>query len=592
MRKLRPFLAAVLSLTAVASSHAFGGEDFLATDIANWHHADISKRGALAAQFSDGAAESICWHADYVDSYGYNPLWWAQGAATNPGNPLKRLKAALSAKSELGKVHFDDLTTVRLAFNPGARLQQLTLDQQKAAQAIAAARTNPVAMAAAMTTLNQVTIAMAEETSRVATTRPPRNAVELQMRRYLSGSLDGLIFAAETNDVAMAQHLLGVSLHAIQDFYSHSNWIDEPSRRKSTYFDSATNNWTAMGNLALYTGTYETPTQTGVKSHGKYAFPCAVMNQPGIRQVLDVGCGAFSPIASDPTCLQFKECKQGKSISGASALGVTIPNNALFLAPPGINLDSTWMAEVGAKERGIVTPQYKPIDAYRTAESEAIRATEQWLRRAGAAMEKLGKGAFLAAGHDRKLRRRLQEPQRGGDRAVGRLQQARLSVRLGGNLSAEGERFAGAALPPASHPHGQRAKRRNRRRHLRGGRWQAVSAGQHAGQGRVQPKEGDLLQRLRGGRRQRLSGRPAGSRALVAPHREPLGDRRRGRARGRPVLRQCDRGRGQGRRGRHREFLQDARRLRSGLRRTEQAGLEGIRATSRASGRARTSRFL
>jgi hypothetical protein len=376
MKKLRPLLALTLgvSIFSPAVTYGFGGEDFLILEIANWHHADISKRGGLAASFSAGAAESICWHADYVDSYGYNPLWWAGDLPS-----LKRLKAALSAKPEITKVHFDDLVTTRLN-GPNLQLKPGIVDRIKLdgiQQVPIDKRLGP---------LGQI--------PQLNTARPPRNAVELQMRRYLSGTIDGLIYAAENNDVAMAHHILGVSLHALQDFYSHSNWIDEPARRTATYFDMATTQWTQMASFTLYTGTYETPDQTGIKSHGKYAFTCTVMNQPGIKQILDVGCGAFSPIASDEVCMQFKGCKEGKPLVGASVAGIRIPNSVLYVAPVGINLDSTWMAELGAKERGIVAPGFTAQDAFRTAERNAIRASEQWLRRVGAAMTTLGKGSF------------------------------------------------------------------------------------------------------------------------------------------------------------------------------------------------------
>ena len=35
----------------------------------------------------------------------------------------------------------------------------------------------------------------------------------------------------------MAHNLLGVSLHANQDFYSHSNWIDDDDLRSRTWFE-------------------------------------------------------------------------------------------------------------------------------------------------------------------------------------------------------------------------------------------------------------------------------------------------------------------------------------------------------------------
>ncbi len=366
---LRTLLAVGVSVTALSQAQAFGGEDFITLTVNNWHHADISCRGAAGtscfrntndeatplikgtgAGFSTGAAASICWHADYVDSYGYNPLWWAEALKQGPEAGFKRLKAALACKPEITKVHFDDLVTRRLNGGLGGLSNGFG--------------------------------------------RAPRSAPEVQMRRYLSGTIDGMLYAESLGDVAMAHHILGVSLHAIQDFYSHSNWINEPVRRNKTYFDMATSEWDNLGTISLYTGTYETPTQTGVDSHGKYGFACTIMNQPGIKTLLDVGCGAFSPIASDSTCLQYKECKQGTSIAGAAIVGVTIPSNVLYFAPAGINLDSKWGAEIGAKQRKIVAPDFTARQAFDTAEGLAIKASEQWLRRVGMAMEKLGKGSF------------------------------------------------------------------------------------------------------------------------------------------------------------------------------------------------------
>jgi hypothetical protein len=438
MRQLRPLLALGLSLSALSSVHAFAGEDFLALNVNNWHHADISCTGAagkncvrfndhrsaglssLGAGFTPGAAGSICWHADYVDSYGYNPLWWAPGG-------LSRLRAALSCKPEINKVHFDDLVTMRL--NPSI-FDKLPINKVKMLDTIRrdaslTARGDAVGAAVRDVPLDAATLSQLTKTSistiqkigvdkfkidtiqKILQDRPPRNAVELQMRRYLSGTLAGLVYAAQKNDVGLAHQIIGTSLHAIQDFYSHSNWIDVPERRSKTFFDMATSEWGTLGTYTLYTGTYETPTQTGVISHGKYLFACSVMNQPGIRNLLDVGCGAFSPIASDPICLEFKECKTGKPVSGAMVTvpglpQAKIPNNLLFLAPPGINVDSTWLAEIGARERKIVAgepgalPNGLPTAraAFDTAEALATKATEQWLRRLELAMGQIGYGGF------------------------------------------------------------------------------------------------------------------------------------------------------------------------------------------------------
>ena len=58
-------------------------------------------------------------------------------------------------------------------------------------------------------------------------------------RRILGGTVAGLVWAAEHDDVAAARHVIGCGLHSIQDFYSHSNWVDAADRRTRTWFDAA-----------------------------------------------------------------------------------------------------------------------------------------------------------------------------------------------------------------------------------------------------------------------------------------------------------------------------------------------------------------
>lgn len=351
MKRFRPFLALVLSLAAVSTAprptQAFGGEDFTSTDITKWHHAHISQTAAEKAKMSKEAALSIAWHADAVDSYGYNPIWWGKGVAKNG---FTRFKAAMSAHAELTKVHFDDLYTMQA----NSQLPGRGID------------------------------------------KAPRNPVELQMRRYLSGTLAGLMYAAENNDVAMAHHILGVSLHALQDFYSHSNWVDEGDRQKATYFDMASNGttWKAMGSLTLFTGSYETDEHLGIKDHGRYSIIGSALNLPGVGKVMEYGCGSLSPISNSDTCKDYKNALKGKSPEGAKVEGVYIPKGVIYMAPAGINLDSTWLAEIGARERNLVKPGFTAQNAFNIAKSTAVRASEQWLLRLGTAMTQVGKGAF------------------------------------------------------------------------------------------------------------------------------------------------------------------------------------------------------
>ena len=74
--------------SVLAGIPLFGGEDPVLGR--PWHHESITREAAVAAGFSTAAAEELAWHADYVDSYLYNPLWWAPGG-------IPRLKASLAS---------------------------------------------------------------------------------------------------------------------------------------------------------------------------------------------------------------------------------------------------------------------------------------------------------------------------------------------------------------------------------------------------------------------------------------------------------------------------------------------------------------
>ena len=97
------------------------------------------------------------------------------------------------------------------------------------------------------------------------------NVINAQYR-YMCGCLVGLHWAAQIYEgshnenvdaLGAAHNILGVAFHAIQDFYSHSNWIDEPARRDKTFLDMLD----VVDQEFLYTGGYE---QEGgdIKPHG------------------------------------------------------------------------------------------------------------------------------------------------------------------------------------------------------------------------------------------------------------------------------------------------------------------------------------
>ena len=213
-------------------------------------------------------------------------------------------------------------------------------------------------------------------------------AVQRTWRRYTSGALAGLLWAAQRNDVYAARNILGISCHALEDFYSHSNWIDAPERRTKTWFDVPKGD---REKLAIYIGAYEHGLQLGVKHHGKITPACSILNTGPAKALLTPGCSAFSPLHNAPVCDMFDECQKGKAIQ-ASVLGVTIPNNVLYVAPPGINVDAKWIASIGVKVRGltdITGPQ-----AFDTAKGLAIKGIEQWLAIIDTKMAAMGHSAF------------------------------------------------------------------------------------------------------------------------------------------------------------------------------------------------------
>jgi len=221
-KELTPLLSTVYAFSNILSGQnsgvrgihraLFSGEDLLQND--PWHHEGFSKEACAEVGFSTPSAENVAWHADYVDSYCYNPLWWFN---LGDGGGYDRFKASRSISPDLKKVHFDDLN----------------FPQQ----------------------------------------------VITAFYRYINGCLVGLNWAAEVYDepslapgidpIGAAHNLLGVALHAIQDFYSHSNWIDDPSHRDKIFFDVPIRE---LETTFLYTGYYEE--DLGIKPHGKYSLIC------------------------------------------------------------------------------------------------------------------------------------------------------------------------------------------------------------------------------------------------------------------------------------------------------------------------------
>ena len=105
----------------------------------------------------------------------------------------------------------------------------------------------------------------------------------------------------------MAQNLLGASLHGIQDFYTHSNWIDDEELRTQTWFEVDPETREC---LSLWSGTYELPQHLGILPHGAFVYACTVINNlgPAGRSLMDVACHAASPFANSEMCTWFRQC--------------------------------------------------------------------------------------------------------------------------------------------------------------------------------------------------------------------------------------------------------------------------------------------
>ena len=311
---------------------SFGGEKPLgpAPDGANWHHEGLTRQ-ALGAWVPE-ARNAVAFHADYLDSYMYNPLWWAD---VPNGGGKKRLRVALSSQTHLAKLHCDDLFDV--------------------------------------------------------------DTIDRTLRRYLSGTVCGLIWACDADipsreRISCAHNLVGVCLHAIQDFYAHSNWIDFEWRRKKTWFDlfPEDRRWDAV-----YTGHYEAPGQFGIKPHGTYQIDCALLRKfDFVQEALEIACHAASPLSGSQVCETFRRCRDAVPVEIPLVEGFNLPEGIGY-ASEGINLDSRWQAPLGVKARGAdMKPLMDPEDAFKTAYDLAARASRQWIDMLERTMRKMGYGDF------------------------------------------------------------------------------------------------------------------------------------------------------------------------------------------------------
>ena len=332
----------VLAVTAALAMFArttlrFGAEEFSFEEQNddNWVHQNLTNR-ACRELWGDRpgehpASSSLEWHTDYIDSYLYNPLFWAGGLGTADG--LDRLKVATSLHDDLITLHFDDLTSA-------AQIQSM-------------------------------------------------------WTRYLSGCLAGMFWAAGRDDVPAAHNILGAALHAIQDFYAHSNWVDVPDRRTRAWHEVPVAD---RVEAYLYTGSYEKPEQLSQRPHGKVSLACSLMRSiPGLGALMEVACAGISPLNKLTPCQIYDRCRDAESVR-TNVLGVQLPPKMVYLDPPGIALDSSWQAEIARQVREI--PDSDPVTGrqlYESAKNLAVRSSVHWLNAVGTILDRSpGMAAFWA----------------------------------------------------------------------------------------------------------------------------------------------------------------------------------------------------
>jgi hypothetical protein len=356
------FCVAGLALLVSPNVYGYGGEDMLRGK--PWHHRDISDRALAGDDFYKpdvkfaGGARSISWHADFIDSYLYNPLFWGQGVFESSAKD--RTKAALVGFKDLAKLHFDDTFS-----NAG---------------------------------------------------------IQGNWERYAAGTLAGLYWASEqgpNGDVAAGHHILGVSFHAVQDFYSHSNWETNTDNRCKTYFQTPKS---VRNQLYLYSGAYEKALSGAPAHHGGYSLSCSLLRGEKLDPFVSTLCAGFSPLQNTGMCQKWRGCK------GAVSVGVSAANfsnsSLVYLNPPGIALDNTWLSRVQAPNRGLTNKSgaFLPmrdglhfpaerceaivaselgnvclLDAdqvFAGGKDVAIRASMEWAEWLEEAMIAMGKGAY------------------------------------------------------------------------------------------------------------------------------------------------------------------------------------------------------
>jgi hypothetical protein len=214
--------------------------------------------------------------------------------------------------------------------------------------------------------------------------------------RYEAGTIAACLWAAQREDVAAARNAVGVCLHAMQDFYSHSNWVDDPQRAQRTWYEArgSTDQPDPRRSMELYTGSYEHGTQHGFKDHGRIAISCTVLDKLGLATTMDAMCSAISPFSNTGLCQTWRDCRRGSPPVSPDSL-LYVPDNAVYLSP-GIALDSRWLARENIRHRD-VSDQVRAAGGealFQKAKNLAIRTSVQWLEQLAQEMADAGHESF------------------------------------------------------------------------------------------------------------------------------------------------------------------------------------------------------
>lgn len=173
--------------------------------------------------------------------------------------------------------------------------------------------------------------------------------------RISYGTVAAAAWAARHDDVPAARLAVGLGLHALQDFYAHSTWVDDPERRDLTWFDATPEQRRAPD---LWTAGYACDPPAGCAVHGEIGYRPPGADTPRPARVL-----------GSRTLARFTGLEAG-----------------------AVTLDAPWMVRATAVARG-----FAPEDGvmlFEAAHALALRTTEQWLTRLDAGLDGLGHGAF------------------------------------------------------------------------------------------------------------------------------------------------------------------------------------------------------